>query len=99
MPGLEEWHNIVKEAIITDESKADAITEKLANLLTENCTFHAPVYLKPRKGRWIVALILREVCQILGAHFHYTREIVGGNNVCLEFKAQVDGEKIEGVSF
>ncbi|MBM3558151.1 MAG: nuclear transport factor 2 family protein [Alphaproteobacteria bacterium] len=85
---LEGWHAYV----------ADLDPKRLDDLLAENVLFHAPAYLKPRRGRLEAKLILTNVTQVF-EEFRYHRQLVQGNDMVLEFSARIGDKKLKGIDF
>jgi len=67
-------------------------------LLAPDVTFRSPVVHKPYEGRDTVAVLLRAVGETF-EDFHYTREIVDGDNHALIFHARVGDRELDGVDF
>lgn len=87
--GLERWH-----AVIAGGSDPAA----LAAIIREDAVFHSPVVHTPQQGRAIVVAYLAAAGQTLGNDsFTYVRELVDGENACLEFTTQMDGIHVNGI--
>jgi hypothetical protein len=91
--GLAAWHRVIAEGNPPEE---------LAKILAEDAVFHSPVVHTPQVGRDKVIAYLGAAGQVLGApggpqKFTYVRELVDGHEVCLEFTAEIDGVKINGI--
>ena len=91
--GLAAWHRVVAEGNPPEE---------LTKLLAEDAVFHSPVVHTPQVGRDKVIAYLSAAGLVFGApggpqKFTYVRELVDGHEVCLEFTAELDGVKINGV--
>ena len=72
--------------------------QALRDLLAENAIFHSPVVHTPQEGRDKVFAYLHAASHVLGGeNFRYLREIVDGNQACLEFQSELDGIQINGV--
>ena len=70
----------------------------LKALLAEDAVFHSPVVHTPQEGRDKVFAYLHAASHVLGGeNFRYLREIVDGDQACLEFASEVDGIHINGV--
>jgi hypothetical protein len=87
--GVAAWHAYM-------QSGGDA--DLLAALLAEDPVFHSPVVHSPQQGRAKVMLYLLSAAKVLGNDsFRYVREIVEGNDACLEFTAEIDGIHVNGI--
>jgi len=85
---LQQWHQAVK-------TRDMAI---LADILAEDVVFHSPVVWTPQPGKMITAMYLMAAAQVIGGeHFHYTKEIIGENQACLEFMTKIDDIVVNGV--
>ena len=72
--------------------------QALRDLLAEDAIFHSPVVHTPQDGRDKVFAYLHAASHVLGGeNFRYLREIVDGNQACLEFQSELDGIQINGV--
>ena len=72
--------------------------QALRDLLAEDAVFHSPVVHTPQQGRDTVFAYLHAASHVLGGeHFRYLREIVDGDQACLEFASELDGIHINGV--
>lgn len=86
--GLEGWH-----AYMAAPDKA-----ALEALIAEDALFHSPVVHTPQAGRAKVVAYLWAAAHVLGnPSFRYLREIVAGDRAMLEFEAEIDGIRINGV--
>lgn len=86
--GVAAWH-----AYIGNET-----AEALDAMLADDAVFHSPVVHTPQVGREIVSKYLLSAAKVLnGDHFAYVRELVDGDNACLEFVSEIDGIKINGI--
>lgn len=70
----------------------------LNELLAEEVVFRSPVAFQPYPGKQMVFFILTNVIQVF-ENFTYHREFISedGNNVVLEFSANVGDKKLKGV--
>lgn len=70
----------------------------LNELLAEEVVFRSPVAFQPYPGKQVVFFILTNVIQVFES-FTYHREFISedGNNVVLEFSANVGDKKLKGV--
>ena len=88
-PGLAAWHAYMA-------SGGD--TGQLATLLADDAVFHSPVVHTPQAGKAKVMTYLLAAAQVLGNEsFCYVRELVDGDEVLLEFTAELDGIHINGI--
>ena len=88
MKPIEKWHEIVESG----ES------EKLSDLIANDCVFFSPVVFSPQEGKELTIKYLSAAALVFGDEsFKYTKEIVNENNACLEFELELDGIKINGV--
>ena len=70
----------------------------LAELLAEEAVFHSPVVHTPQAGKTKVMAYLTAAGQVFGnGTFRYVRELVDGNDMMLEFMAEMDGIAVNGV--
>ena len=88
MKPIEKWHEIVESGK----------SEKLSDLIDNDCVFFSPVVFSPQEGKELTIKYLSAAALVLGDEsFKYTKEIVNENNACLEFELELDGIKINGV--
>ncbi|RLZ07602.1 nuclear transport factor 2 family protein [Acinetobacter sp. 2JN-4] len=82
------WHQMIK---IGDLSI-------LNDLLSDDVVFRSPVAHKPYEGKQVVFFILSNVIQVF-QDFKYHREFYtdDGENVVLEFSANVSGKSLKGI--
>ena len=85
---ISRWHEML-------ESRDRSI---LNELLAEEVGFRSPVAFQPYPGKQVVFFILTNVIQVF-ENFTYHREFISedGNNVVLEFSANVGDKKLKGV--
>ena len=85
---IARWHEML-------ESRDMSI---LNELLAEEVVFRSPVAFQPYPGKQLVFFILTNVIQVF-ENFTYHREFISedGNNVVLEFSANVGDKKLKGV--
>ena len=70
----------------------------LAELLADDVVFHSPVVHTPQVGKAKVMAYLGAASQTLGnGSFRYTRELVDGDHVLLEFTTEMDGILVNGI--
>jgi predicted SnoaL-like aldol condensation-catalyzing enzyme len=85
-PGIAAWHAYM-------QGEGD-----LAALLAEDAVFHSPVVHTPQAGKAKVMAYLGAAAVVLGNEsFRYVRELIDGDDVCLEFTAEIDGIQINGI--
>lgn len=85
---LQTWHRMIdtREMSLLDE------------LLAEDVVFYSPVAFNPYPGKAVVSFILQNVIQVF-ENFTYHRELFteDGQNVVLEFSANVGEAKLKGI--
>jgi len=87
--GLAKWHEYM-------ESGGDLTL--LGAMIDDDAVFHSPVVHTPQVGKAKVMAYLGAAAQVLGGEgFKYVRELVDGNQVCLEFTNQLDGIHVNGI--
>jgi hypothetical protein len=87
--GVAAWHRIMEGG--NDPAE-------LSELISEDAVFHSPVVHTPQKGRPIVVAYLAAAGKVLGGEgFGYVRELVDGNEACLEFETTLEGIHVNGV--
>ena len=87
--GLARWHGVIENG----SNPAD-----LAAIIRDDAVFHSPVVHTPQQGRDLVVAYLAAAGQTLGNDsFTYVRELVDGDNACLEFTTEMDGVHVNGV--
>ena len=87
--GLAAWHRVLAEGNPPEE---------LAAIIADDAVFHSPVVHTPQEGRDKVFAYLHAASHVLGGDdFRYLREIVDGDQACLEFQSSLDGIQINGV--
>lgn len=83
---LIRWHKAV----------ADRDLDGLDELVAEGAHVSSPAYWSPKGPKPYVMQILKAV--IDGTNdFHYTKEWVDGNEIILEFTAEIDGVNLRGI--
>lgn len=88
VPGLENWHRIVRER---DAAGLDKI-------LAEDVVFHSPIVHSPQEGKALTTLYLTAAVQVLANDaFQYVREVASDGSAVLEFTTELDGIHINGV--
>jgi len=70
----------------------------LDELLAEEVVFHSPVVHTPQRGKKITKMYLMAADKVLGgSEFKYTKEIIGNQQIMLEFTNVIEGVIINGV--
>jgi len=88
-PNLQTWFDHMR-----DGESAESLEVQLHN----DVVFHSPVVHTPQRGKAITMAYLLAAGQTLGqSSFGYVRVIDGGDNAMLEFVADMEGIKINGV--
>lgn len=90
---------ITKQAITRWHEMLETRDMSILNeLLADNVVFRSPVAFQPYPGKQVVFFILTNVIQVF-ENFTYHREFLSedGNNVVLEFSANVSDKKLEGI--
>ena len=85
---LEKWHQMIKTGDLSN----------LNELLADDVVFRSPVAFKPYEGKHVVFFILTNVIQVF-ENFTYHCEFYteDGENVVLEFSANVSGKSLKGI--
>lgn len=85
---IKRWHRLIE----TDDSAG------LNALLAKDAVFRSPLSDIPQRGRLLAAGYLTAAFHLLSQfNFRYVREIVGASDAMLEFEADLDGVKVNGV--
>lgn len=90
---------ITKQAITRWHEMLETRDMSILNeLLADNVVFRSPVAFQPYPGKQVVFFILTNVIQVF-VNFTYHREFLSedGNNVVLEFSANVGDKKLKGI--
>ena len=88
-PGIEKWH-----AYMATGGNLAA----LSDLLADDAVFHSPVVHTPQVGKAKVMAYLGAAAVVLGGDaFRYVRELIDGDEACLEFETVIDGIHINGI--
>ena len=102
MNALDQWHEIMKSGGIN-------ASQKLDDLLDDDVVFYSPVVFTPQKGKEITKLYLSAASGVFGdskiknessnkkSKFKYIKEIVNGNQACLEFETEMNGKYVNGI--
>lgn len=86
--GLARWHELVRTRN----------TRELGALLAEDVVFHSPVVHTPQVGRAVTVQYLSAAFHVFfNPSFRYVREIVGPEDVALEFQVEIDGIGVNGI--
>ncbi len=83
---LKRWHTMVA-------GKNDSILDEI---LADDIEFHSPFVWNPKHGKAAAKFILMNVIDVF-QDFAYHREWIDGDNLALEFSANVDGKFLKGV--
>ena len=87
--GLAAWHRVMA---------AGNLPHELAEIVAEDAVFHSPVVHTPQVGRAKVVAYLAAAGKVFAdSQFTYVRELVDGHEACLEFTAEIDGIKLNGI--
>jgi len=88
-PRIARWHAYMQNG---------SDTALLADMLADDAVFHSPVVHTPQAGKAKVMAYLGAAAVVLGNDsFRYVRELVDGDNACLEFTAEIDGIHVNGI--
>ena len=85
---VQRWHTMLQNSDMSI----------LSELLADNVVFRSPVAYQPYVGKQVVFFILTNVIQVF-ENFTYHREFYteDGENVVLEFSANVSGKLLKGI--
>ena len=85
---VQRWHTMLQNSDMSI----------LSELLADNVVFRSPVAYQPYVGKQVVFFILTNVIQVF-ENFTYHREFYteDGENVVLEFSANVSGKSLKGI--
>jgi hypothetical protein len=96
---IKKWHDLI----------AGNFPGGYDELLDNDVVFFSPVVFTPQKGKDLAKLYLMAAGNTFGgdedkadgtlkeSSFHYTKEVLDGNQAILEFETQIDGKYINGV--
>ncbi len=88
-PGVAKWHAYM-------DSGSDL--GLLRAMVADDAVFHSPVVHTLQEGAAKVMAYLGAAAKVLGNDsFRYVRELVDGDDVCLEFTAEIDGIHVNGI--
>jgi len=83
-----KWHAV---ALSSDENA-------ISTLLHEDAVFESPVVHTPQRGKPITVKYLASAGKVFSnTGFHYVGEWEGKNSLILEFNAEINGIKIDGI--
>ena len=93
--GLEAWHHAVR----------NMNEETLDDILADDVVFHSPIVHTPQEGKALTKLYLMAAFNVLpgqsgsggNGNFRYVREVVGEDDIVLEFMTELDGITVNGV--
>jgi len=83
---LEKWHRIVLEKDM----------DMLREIVADDVTLYSPVVFKPKKSKDETLFVLSNVIQVF-ENFAYHREFADGNNLALEFSANIGEKSCKGI--
>jgi len=87
-PVIERWLSVIE----TGE------TDQLDELLAEDAVFYSPAVFTPQRGREKAATYLRAAEKMFaGRNFRYVAKWFDTHSAVLEFAAEIDGLKVEGI--
>jgi hypothetical protein len=97
---IESWHQHLK----------GELPGGLDALLADDVVFYSPVVFTPQRGKEITKLYLQAAANTFegdasrsepgakpGGGFHYTKQVMAGNQAVLEFEAEMGGKFVNGV--
>jgi hypothetical protein len=95
---IKKWHQLIK----------GDFPGGFDELLADDIIFYSPVVFTPQKGKDLAKLYLMAAGNTFGgddskegtleeSSFHYTKEVLSGNQAVLEFETQIDGKYVNGV--
>ncbi len=88
-PGLAAWHAYMQ---------GGGDMAALSAMLADDAVFHSPVVHTPQAGKAKVMAYLGAAAMVLGNDsFRYVRELVDGDDVLLEFTAEIDEIHVNGI--
>lgn len=70
--------------------------DSLTPIIAEDIVFYSPAFWTPKEGRDVAIVILKTVDSIL-ENFTYTKHWIDGDEIILEFSAQIGGKNIKGI--
>lgn len=87
MTPLETWKDIM----------ASGDTERLSDLIDDDCVFYSPVVHTPQVGKPITLLYLTGAAHALHDEFRYVNEVVADPCTVLEFECKVGDILVNGI--
>lgn len=88
-PRIARWHAYMQ---------GGSDLQLLSDMLADDAVFHSPVVHTPQEGKAKVMVYLGAAAVVLGNDsFRYVRELVDGDDACLEFTAEIDGIHVNGI--
>ena len=96
---IQKWHDLI----------AGNFPGGYDELLADDVVFFSPVVFSPQQGKDLAKLYLMAAGNTFGgdedkadgtlkeSSFHYTKEVLDGNQAILEFETQIDGKYVNGV--
>ncbi len=88
-PRIARWHAYMQ---------GGSDLQLLSDMLADDAVFHSPVVHTPQEGKAKVMAYLGAAAVVLGNDsFRYVRELVDGDDACLEFTAEIDGIHVNGI--
>ena len=96
---IQKWHDLI----------AGNFPGGYDELLADDVIFFSPVVFTPQQGKDLAKLYLMAAGNTFGgdedkadgtlkeSSFHYTKEVLDGNQAILEFETQIDGKYVNGV--
>jgi hypothetical protein len=96
---IQKWHDLI----------AGNFPGGYDELLADDVVFFSPVVFTPQQGKDLTKLYLMAAGNTFGgdedkadgtlkeSSFHYTKEVLDGNQAILEFETQIDGKYVNGV--
>lgn len=96
MNNIDKWHAHMK----------NPSRESLSALLADDCCFYSPVVFTPQKGKELTMRYLMAAGTSLEdkdskkkgeGKFRYTRELVDGDTIMLEFETEIGGKYVNGI--
>ncbi|HWC33922.1 MAG TPA: nuclear transport factor 2 family protein [Mycobacteriales bacterium] len=74
----------------------------LEDLLADDVVFYSPIVYTPQRGKDVTAIYLQAAKQVLPGNdadgrFHYTKQVVAGDQAVLEFETTLAGKYVNGV--
>lgn len=75
---------------------------ELDDLLCDGVVFFSPIVFTPQRGKEVTAMYLQAAKQVLPGNeadglFHYTKEVLAGDQAVLEFETTLAGKYVNGV--